>query len=167
MYWLIQDRKIEAEALFVFSDIYWPAFIKKDGYIFLREQFSEEEYSGLIKTGTHPEYWINLFTVDEFFSEIPNKEEKSIAFINVLAEIWETKLKKDFPDMNFTIECLWNKEYEDCGLTFYQTDKKKKPGSFRKIATPHIKENKSEQSTNGPRPGISKIRKPRPDELPQ
>ncbi len=84
-------------------------------------------------TGPHPEYWINLFTVDEFFSEIPNKEEKSIAFTNVLAEIWKTKLKKEFPDMNFTIECLWNKEYEDYGLTFYQTDKKKKePGSFKK-----------------------------------
>ncbi|MDP1607690.1 MAG: hypothetical protein Q8L98_00040 [Chlamydiales bacterium] len=71
--------------------------------------------------------------------------------------------------MTFTVECLWNEEYGDCGLTFYQTDENstsQENRCFNEIASPNIKENKIVQSSNGPRPGLSKIRKPRPDEIP-
>ncbi len=169
IYWLIQDRKIDPNDLFNFSELYWPTFVKKDGYVFLKEQFSEEEYNNLTKENENPEYWINLLTIDEFFSELSDGNEKSIALSKVLVEIWGVKLKKYFPDMIFTVECLWNEEYGDCGLTFYQTNESKalhEVEYLNEIASPNIKENKIMQSSNGPRPGMSKIRKPRVDELP-
>lgn len=168
IYWLIEDGKINPNDLFNFSELYWPTFVKKDGYVFLKEQFSEEEYNNLSKENENPEYWINLLTIDEFFSKLSDGEDKSIALSKVLVEIWQVKLKNEFSDMNFTVECLWNEEYGDCGLTFYQIDKVIPQESicFNEIASPNIKENKIVQSSNGPRPGMPKIRKPRSDELP-
>jgi hypothetical protein len=170
IYWLIQDGKIDPTDLFNFSQLFWPSFVKKDGYVFLREQYSEEEYNNLRKENENPEYWINLLTIDEFFSKLPDGEDKSVILSKILAEIWEVKLKKNFPDMAFTIECLWNEEYGDCGLTFYQTNESialQKTKRFNEIASPNIKENKIVQSSNGPRLGLSKIRKPRHDEIPE
>jgi hypothetical protein len=170
IYWLIQDGKIDPNDLFNFSQLYWPTFVKKDGYVFLKDQYSEEEYKSLTKENENPEYWLNLLTIDEFFSELSDGEDKSVALSKTLAEIWEVKLKKDFPNMTFTVECVWNEEYGDCGLTFYQTDESSTPQEnkcFNEIVSPNIKENKIVQSSNGPRPGLSKIRKPRHDEIPQ
>lgn len=93
-----------------------------------------------------------------------------VALSKTLAEIWEVKLKEDFPNMTFKVECLWNKEYGDCGLTFYQTDEsstREETKYFNEIATPNVKENKIAQSSNGLRPGLSKVRKARQNEVPQ
>jgi hypothetical protein len=169
IYWLIQDKKITLEDIFSFKELYWPSFIQKDGCIFLKEQFTEEEYDRLLTENDNPEYWINLYPIDDLFSEISDGEEKSIILVKALAEIWGAKLKNDYPDMNFTIECLLNQEYGDCGLTFYQSDKNKGQGEigfFTEIPSPTIKENRMKQSAKGPRPGISRIRKPKPDEFP-
>lgn len=38
--------------LFDFLEFFWPTFIKKDGYIFLKEAFSEEEYTFLLCINT-------------------------------------------------------------------------------------------------------------------
>jgi|GEM_PF-396908 hypothetical protein len=169
IYWLIQDKKIVPEDIFSFKDLYWPSFVQKDSCIFLKEQFTEEEYNRLLQENDNPEYWINLCTIDDFFSELPDGEERSISLVKMLVEIWDAKLKNDFPDMNFTVEGLLNREYGDCGLTFYQSDKnavQQVAGFFNEMPNPSIKENSIEQSSVGPRPGIPRIRKPRHDEFP-
>lgn len=120
VYWLIHDKKIDPELLINLIDFYWPKFIIKGKYVFLEQKFSEEEYRQLINENCNPEYWINLLTIDDFFSEFTNGEEKSMILIKTLVEIWATKLKKDFPSMNFIVESLQDEEYGDCGLTFYQ-----------------------------------------------
>lgn len=170
IYWLIQDEKIDSESLFSFLELCWPSFFIKDGFVFLKEEFSEEMYDNLIKENENPEYWINLFTINDFFTQIEDEEEKSKNVIKILAEAWHQKLKKDFPGMTFIVECLWSEEYGDCGLTFYQTEKfdsQQIAQSFHAIATPNVKENKMNQSSEGARPGISKIRKPLFDEFPK
>ena len=169
LYWLIQDKKIEPESLFDFLDFFWPMFIKKDDHIFLKEAFSEEEFQQLINENSNPEYWINLITVDEFFSEMSDWEEKASAFAKALASMWTAKLKKEFPDINFKFEYLRNEEYGDYGITFYQTNKdnlRQINNTAKKISTPSVKESKMEQSSSGPRPGIPKIRKARANEIP-
>lgn len=121
IYWQIQDRKLDPETLFTLLELYWPTFLKKDKYVFLKEQFSDEKYDRLINQKINPEYWINLLTVNEFFENSESQNEM-IAFINKLIEIWQTKLKNDFPLLNFTVEYLQDPEYGDYGLTFYQND---------------------------------------------
>lgn len=169
IYWLIQDKKIEAALLFNLLELFWPTFIRKNNYIFLKETFNEAQYKSLQNDNTNPEYWMNLLTVDEFFSEMPDWEEKASAFAKTLVSIWSAKLKQDFPNVNFTVIYLCNEQSGDYGITFYQTDKNtlcQINSSAEAIATPHIKENKLELSSKGPRPGIPRIRKVRADEIP-
>lgn len=168
LFWIIQDKLIEPKILFDFLEFFWPTFIKKHGYVFLKEAFSKEEYERLMNENSDPEFWINLLTIDEFFSGLPDWEEKSISFAKALVSIWETKLKRDFPEMNFTVRYLHNEEDGDYGLTFYQPSKQdcKTNSSTTEISHPNIKENKLEQSSNGPRPGIPKIRRARTHEIP-
>src|SRR3989339_235203 len=123
LYWLIQDKKIEPELLFDLIELFWPTFIKKDGYVFLKESFSEKEYKRLINENSNPEYWINLLTIDELFSEIPDWEKKSSTLAKWLVSMWKAKLKEEFSDLNFKIKYFHNKECGDYGLTFYQIDK--------------------------------------------
>jgi hypothetical protein len=143
---------------------------KKEKLFFLKETFSEKEYERLVKENANPEYWINLLTIDEFFSETPNWGKKSSVLARALVSIWTVKLANDFSDIDFTVEYLCNKETGAYGLTFYQTNKYniKKPKKMDKeISTPNIKESKIEQSLYGPRAGMPKFRKPRADEMPK
>lgn len=166
IYWLIQDSKIEPVDIFKFLEFFWPSFIEKGNYVFLKEKFSEEEYCRLIEGNDNPEYWINLCTVNDFFSELPNSKEISVELVKKLFEIWEVKLKKEFPEINFKIECVLNEEDEDCGITFYRSDNDNSSLKFSELVSPNIKENSIKQSSTGPRVGMPIIRKPRPDELP-
>lgn len=122
IYWLIEDKKIKSKNLFTFLELYWPTFILKDDFIFLKEKFSEEEYLKLKKDNTNPEYWINLLTIDHFFLEENDPRETSKFFAQTLVEIWQAKLKKDFPDKAFVVEYLFDDESGDQGLTFYQKE---------------------------------------------
>jgi hypothetical protein len=77
LYWLVQDKKIEPDIFFNFLDLFWPQFIKKGNYVFLRDKYSEKEFLKLSQEKSDPEYWINLLTIDDFFSELENGEEKA------------------------------------------------------------------------------------------
>lgn len=120
LYWLFEDKKIKPDVFFSFLELFWPHFIEKNNYIFLKEKYSEENFSRLISEKSDPEYWINLLTIDDFFSELENGEEKAKLLAHSLIELWEVKLKKDFPDKDFVVQYIYDKEYGDCGLTFYQ-----------------------------------------------
>lgn len=130
LYWLIQDKKIEAEIFFKFLELFWPNFVEKHGFVFLKENYSEEKFAGLIKEEFNPEYWINLLTVDDFFSDIEQGEEKASSLAKALVDIWETKLKKEFPEKKFVVMYLHDEDTGDQGLTFFSQRKSK--GSMHK-----------------------------------
>jgi hypothetical protein len=120
LYWLVQDKKIDANIFFCFLELFWPSFVKKDKFVFLKEKFSEDEFVRLVKDNANPEYWINLLTVDDFFPETPDGEKNSTILAKSLIQSWEAKLKIDFPDMKFKVKYVYDEEYGDYGLTFYQ-----------------------------------------------
>jgi hypothetical protein len=168
LYWLIQDKNINADIFFDFLEIFWPTFIKDGKYIFLKETYSKEESDRLICENTNPEYWMNILTVGDFFSEIDDGEEKSAILAKTLTEIWKLKLQKDFPSTSFVVECLHDQDHGDLGLTFYQkTNTVSNTQPDGTIKSPSIKETKLYLSPSGPRPGNPEIRKARPDEIPQ
>jgi len=169
-YWLIKDKANDPDLLFHMIEIFWPTFIEKDGYVFLKEKFSKDYYDRLIDEDSNPEYWVNLLTIDEYFSEMDDWDEKSTLFAKALVTIWKAKLKSDFPEKSFTVQYLCDEEYGDCGLTFYQTTKNpmyKTNTIATEIPHPNIKECVSELSSKGPRPGIPRVRKARADEIPK
>lgn len=118
IYWLIENGKIDAEQLFDFLELYWPTFIEIDGYIFLKEKYSEDKYKSSEK---NIEFWINFLSIDPYFINSNNVEKQSMDFSKILAGIWKIKLEKDFPSIEFTVKCLEDRESGDYGLTFYQT----------------------------------------------
>lgn len=171
LYWLIEDKKIDSNDFFHFLKFFWPDFKKKGDYVFLEQNYTENEFNRMIKEDRDPEYWINLITVNDYFSDCSDddEEKKSTLLIKSLVELWSTKLKKDFPNIEFIVHYFLDKEHGDFGLTFYQNKSgeiQKSIKKSKKITTPNMKENKLEQSSNGPRPGIPRIREPRPDEVP-
>lgn len=169
LFWLIEDEKIEPDVFFYFLKFFWPDFKRKDNYIFLDSNYSENDFNELIKKKRNPEYWINLITVGDYFLHASNEEDKSTILVKALVELWSTKLKKDFPDIDFTVHYFLDKENGDFGLTFYQnklTETQKSIKKSKKIIAPNMKENKLEQSSDGLRPGMPRIREPRSDEIP-
>lgn len=100
--------------------MFWPQFTTRDDCVFLKDKYSEEEFLRLVGEKSDPEYWINLLTIDDFFSELENGAERAKSLAKSLVEIWEAKLKKDFPDKSFVVEYIYDREYGDCGLTFHQ-----------------------------------------------
>jgi len=119
VFWLIQEHKIEPEALFDFQELFWPSFIEIDNYVFLKENFSEEKYKKCNQQETDPEYWINLLTIDEYFSELSDWREKSISFAKSLVSIWNAKLKQEFPKKKFSVQFVHSDDVGDYGLTFF------------------------------------------------
>ncbi len=122
VYYLIQDEVIKPEFLFTMLEIFWPSFITKDGYVFLKETFDANYFSKLSSDGLNPEYWINLLTIEHYFSNLPDWEEKSKVFAKALISLYRAKLKTDFPQMKFVVEYFCDEEVGDYGLTFYQVD---------------------------------------------
>jgi len=164
IYWLIQDQKITSGVIFDFLNFFWPNFICKSKYVFIESKFKDSSFKELVEVGVNPEYWINLITVDDFFSDEIFFEE-SMCLVESLSEILSTKLEKDFPALKFTVEYFGNEDEGDCGLTFYQSE-------IRSILKgnppfPIIKENKIELFDDCSRPGKPELRMPRSDEIPE
>jgi hypothetical protein len=120
VYNLILDKVIDPELLFVILEIFQPTFVTKGRHVFLKERFSKEYHERLTAEGANLEYWINLVTVDDFFSEMEDWEEKSSQFAQALVPMWRAKLKRDFPERKFVVKYLCDEEVGDYGLTFYQ-----------------------------------------------
>ncbi len=120
LYWLVQDKKIKPDIFFQFLDFFWPSFIQKEKYVFLKEQYSEEKFQNYVKTDDNIEYWLNFLTVDCFFLQEENGEKKASKLAQVLVEIWDAKLKKEFPKKKFVVQYLYDTKTGDYGLTFYQ-----------------------------------------------
>lgn len=120
LYWLINDKKLDPRIFFDFLNFFWPKFSEIDDYIFLEQKYNKSEHAKIIKSKKNPEYWVNLLTLDSFFNSYDDGYEKSKLLTNAMIEIWKVKLQNEYPDKNFVIECVFDEEFGDCGLTFYQ-----------------------------------------------
>jgi hypothetical protein len=120
---IFKSKKINSDIYFAFSEFFWPTFIIYHDYIFLKENFSEEKFKELSKHKEKIEFWMNLFIIDPYFEDDKEEKEKAKILAQILVSIWQSKLKQDFPDIEFTVEYLYDIECGDYGLTFYQTKK--------------------------------------------
>ncbi|MBA2726694.1 MAG: hypothetical protein H0U49_00775 [Parachlamydiaceae bacterium] len=121
-------NKINTDIYFALLEFYWPSFISYKGYVFLKEEFTEEYFNTLESQDSNIELWINLLSIDGYFENDEDWDEKASALSRKLVEIWQLKLKKDFPQLDFVVLYLEDREVGDYGLTFYQKKyEKKKP----------------------------------------
>ncbi|WP_068470542.1 hypothetical protein [Candidatus Protochlamydia phocaeensis] len=117
---IIKSKNLSSDIFFAFSEVFWPSFIVHDNYVFLKENFSDSKFKDLIKNNDKIEFWINFFIIDPFFDE--DGKEKAEALSKILVNIWQLKLKQDFPNLKFNVEFLYDIENGDYGLTFYQIE---------------------------------------------
>jgi hypothetical protein len=117
---VIKSKKIDDDIFFAFGELFWPTFIVYNNYVFLKENFSKEKFNKLVDTKSRIEFWMNFLSIDPYFEEDDVNQEKAQTFARILVDIWQSKLKKDFPKLQFIVEYLYDDENGDYGLTFYQ-----------------------------------------------
>ena len=112
-----------------YSSIFWPAFVEFEGYI-LRKGFSESSLRGFEaqegSTRQSVEWVMNhLHIADIQHVGCPDMSEDKLIYLGrVLNEIYETKLKAQFPDRPCTVEFYQPPEADDLyeyQITFWQT----------------------------------------------
>jgi hypothetical protein len=92
-----------------YSAIFWPNFVLFEDYI-LREGFDAESLRRCEKTGNRDkssiEWVINhLHITDIHYNDRENASEEVIVFLgNILKEVYETKLRAQFPDRPCEVE---------------------------------------------------------------
>ena len=164
-------KDVNDDIYFTMLELYWPSFLKFKNYIFLKEEFLEIRVNELEKQNENVEFWMNLLTLNCFFKN-DDESQNGIIFTRKLVEIWNIKLKLDFPDLEFIVAFLEDEEYGNYGVTFYQKkfDKNKyyNPSENQDFPKPNILENfinfiPEKKSL----PGRTKIRPSRQDEIPE
>ena len=75
----------------------------------------------MVRNNEKIEFWMNFLIIDPYFENDEEGNEKAEALSQILVNIWQSKLKKDFPNLEFIVEYLSDVECGDYGLTFYQT----------------------------------------------
>ena len=114
-----------------YTQLFWPEFVLHRGYI-LRKGFTEENLDGFIGDGsstrTQVEAVMNHIHIVNLFGVWDPAATPSIEQIlylgRTLREMWEVKLKRDFPDEHLTVS--FNEEpcddLLDYQLTVYHTE---------------------------------------------
>jgi hypothetical protein len=133
IYHEIALSKVSTDIYFALLELYWPNFVLYEGFVFLKEKLTEIKFNSLDRQSDNVEYWLNFLTIDGYFENDENGEEKAEALSKILVEIWSTKLKKDFPQLDFVVLYLEDKEFGDYGLTFYQKKYEAKESKNSKI----------------------------------
>lgn len=98
----------------------WPGFIEIKGFVLLRkydetrEQLEEIDVDKALsvyydRTGFEASY--NEFRIEDYFDRSIDNPLEGIAIAIKLSEIWELKLKKDFPHYMFHIIIGFDGEY--------------------------------------------------------
>jgi hypothetical protein len=110
-----------------YSLIFWPSFVRFEGYV-LREGFSVESLRGFeeMTKGNRVavEAVMNHVHIADIHCNVQPTEAQLRYFGCILKDIWEMKLRYDFPKSRFRVE--FNDEpdmvLDEYKLTFWQAD---------------------------------------------
>lgn len=129
IYGIFTSKSLAPDIFVAFLNLFWPEFIEKDDYVFIKDIYSEEKYVELIDENTEPklvEYWMNIFEVDSFFTESEDFSSNSEFFEfckyigDKLNETWSAKLKTEYPQKIFNVECITDAAKNEVFVVFHQ-----------------------------------------------
>ena len=112
-----------------YAELFWPDFILFDDCVFFAGKFSEEGYFGFLKhSGGNKQATEGVMNhwhiLDLFFSDstVPPMKEQVIYLGRLLKDIWEVKLRHDFPERLFVVSFPEGPtdDLSDYEVTFYQ-----------------------------------------------
>jgi len=108
-----------------YGRMFWQDFVEHDDCIFFAD-FSQRSYSGFMRqlkgNKEAVEVVMNHQHISDYFPQHEPTKDQVIYLGRLLKEIWQTKLKRDFPSRNVIVEfyeqdCEWIDEYQ---ITFFQ-----------------------------------------------
>lgn len=110
------------ETAIVFTKLFWADFLNHEGGIFLADGFTVENYEkwkeeldGDIKS---IEKIINLRYVADLLPDADDISRNNLIYFGqTLADIWESKLTKTFPEKLFLVECDFDKDDLESEIT--------------------------------------------------
>ncbi|WP_449116936.1 hypothetical protein [Pseudomonas viridiflava] len=79
------------------AKLYWPEFIRVDGWIFVKENFDDAYYLSLLESDNSSaknQFWTNLLEVTGLFESLSLPEATVVA--SALAGSWNAKLASEF-----------------------------------------------------------------------
>jgi hypothetical protein len=125
--WIIAEGDIELAIGYI--NLFYPDFLEFEGCVFLAQQFNKSKYEkweNAVKNKREIEASINHIHLLDLFGSDEVKNKITVNQIDYfgkkLREIFEMKLKKDFPTKSFCVDFYTpgNDELIDYQITFYQ-----------------------------------------------
>ncbi len=111
-----------------YAQIFWPEFIEHDGCVLFAD-FSEDSYRGFLRQ-THGnrkavEAVMNHRHIVDLFPNAEKTREQVLYLGRLIREIWECKLRRDFPDRKIIVSFAEAPDVDllDCEVTFFQEGK--------------------------------------------
>jgi hypothetical protein len=111
-----------------YSLIFWPRFVVFENYVFREDAFTEETVRGFERaTGgkrAAVEGVINHCHIIDIHRDVDASEAQVLYLMATLKQIWELKLKTDFPDRRFTVSAIEKPGLDllDYEITCWQED---------------------------------------------
>lgn len=112
-----------------YGELFWPDFVEHDGCVFFAG-FSEASYCGFMEQAKGNKKAVEAVmnhrhVLDLFPSDYANVTKDQMVYLGrLLREIWETKLRRDFPQKTFVVSFAEEpaEDLLDYEVTFYQDD---------------------------------------------
>ena len=112
-----------------YGELFWPDFVEHDGCVFFAE-FSETSYRGFMDQTKGNKKAVEAVmnhrhVLDLFPSNYANVSKDQIVYLGrLLREMWETKLRRDFPQRTFVVSFAEDSAEDLLGyeVTFFQDD---------------------------------------------
>ncbi|WP_323158411.1 hypothetical protein [Pseudomonas viridiflava] len=89
-------QRLSADFALCMAKLYWPEFVRVDGWIFVKETFDEAYYLSLLESDNSPaknQFWMNLLEVTGLFENLSMPQSTVVA--NALAGSWNAKLASE------------------------------------------------------------------------
>lgn len=110
-----------------YGELFWPDFVEHDGCIFFAG-FSEASYHGFLEQTKGNKKAVegvmnHRHVLDLFPSDYANATRDQIVYLGrLLREMWETKLRRDFPQKTFVVSFAGDAAEDLLGyeVTFFQ-----------------------------------------------
>ena len=127
IYSSIKLKDLPPDFMLACLKLFWPDFFVENGCVFLKENFKREKYNRLVEQGLSQrelEYWMNLLSLDGFFSNGRSNEFESFSISKYLGKqlipIWTSKLHLDFPKYVFMVKCVVDESEKEVFMVLKQ-----------------------------------------------
>lgn len=90
-------QRLPADFALFMAKLYWPEFMRVDGWVFVKENFDEAYCLSLLESDNSPaknQFWMSLLEVTGLFENLLLPEATVVA--NALAGSWSAKLASEF-----------------------------------------------------------------------